>query len=183
MIGPCERCRRAICGPFFYEATTGGVLCPACVKAKHPADTAAVDKLVGDAERLKLRVNRPAKEAAPAQWAPDDDFNEAWAYWDLSERERAVVERFYAKHDGPGRREWLIKMAGLGDELLFEKHHDADAVVFDAAVGRIQAKVSKDGWGPFERRAFYAELIEARKLDAEHRIVKRRLTDLRKAKR
>ena len=107
------------------------------------------------------------------EWAPSDEYNEALAYMLLSERERLVVERFYAEHPGPAMLAWLTKMANKADDYLLERHREADRVLVGVFAGTAKAHAGRNGWGPYERRAFYAEVLEARRLDAEDQIVKR----------
>lgn len=162
----CGICGEPITGPFLYHGKGNQVFCQACLKAKDPKRQGELARLAG----VQLHRNEPAPERA---WTPDDDFDEVLSYMLMSERERTVVERFFAEHPGPGMLAWLTRMANIPDELLLGKHRDADTTVVDAAMGRIQAHCADNGWGPFERKAFYAELIEARRRDAEECVARR----------
>lgn len=167
MIGPCHECKRPIGGPFFYAAESGRLLCHGCVNGKTPRELCVAAEQLGPLTRVE---NRP-QEAR--EWTPDDDFNEALAYMLLTDRERLVVEAFYERHQGPGMLAWLTQMANVSDERLLAKHAEADTVVVDAAMGRRKGYCGKNGWGPYERRAFFAELMAARCQDAEEAVMRR----------
>lgn len=162
----CGICGEPITGPFLYHGKGNQVFCQACLKAKDPKRQGELARLAG----VQLHRNEPAPERA---WTPDDDFDEVLSYMLMSERERTVVERFFAEHPGPGMLAWLTQMANVSDEQLLAKHAEADTVVVDAAMGRRKGYCGKNGWGPYERRAFFAELMAARCQDAEEAVMRR----------
>lgn len=163
MIGPCRICCKTITGPFLYRGDQGQILCHDCVCHQTPKELSRMGTLTRE-------PNRPQEARV---WTPDDDFNEALGYMLLTERERLVVEAYYARHPGPGMLAWLTQMANLSDARLLAKHAEADTVVLDAAMGRRKAFCGKNGWGPYERRAFFAELMAARCQDAEAYVARR----------